>query len=101
MLTFDEVVILVEVKIIGYDESKNHIEEKVEAEVFCNEKSISRVEFYNAGSQGLKPSYILVLHDFEYEGQEKVIYKNQELQVLKTYRNNDYIELTVGEKIGN
>ena len=73
---------------------------KVKSEVFCNEKSISRNEFYEAGNQNLKLNYILTIHDFEYENQKKVIYKNQELYVLKTYKKDEYLELTVGEKIG-
>lgn len=99
-MTFDETVILIEETETEEDDYGNTKYKKVESEVFCNEKSISRNEFYEAGNQNLKLNYILTIHDFEYENQKKVIYKNQELYVLKTYKKDEYLELTVGEKIG-
>lgn len=99
-MTFDEVVVLVDEKGIGVDDYGNTSFKKTKTEVFCNENSISRDEFYSASVQDLKLSYILTIHDFEYENQDKVIYKGKELYILKTYKTGEYLELTVGEKIG-
>lgn len=99
-MNFNEVVTLIKVNEDNYDEFGNPIPSIDKLELLCIEKSISRYEFYSAGNYGMKPRYILSIHDFEYDGQEKVIYKNQELHVLKTYKIDGLIELTVGEKVG-
>ena len=100
-MTFDETVILIEeIETEEEDDYGNTKCKKVKSEVFCNEKSISRNEFYSASVQDLKLSYILTIHDFEYENQDKVIYKGKELYILKTYKTGEYLELTVGDKIG-
>lgn len=99
-MTFDDDVVLVKIIENGVDDNKNPIFLKIEKEVMCKESSISKNDFYNAGNVGLKLSYILTINYFEYEEESKVIYKNKELDVIKTYRNGDLLELTVGERIG-
>ncbi|ADL52147.1 phage head closure protein [Clostridium cellulovorans] len=71
----------------------------IKTEVYCNKKSISRAEFYNANSTGLKPSIVFVVNTFEYEGQKIVEFENQRYKVLRTYEPSlDYTEL-ICEKV--
>ena len=72
---------------------------ETKTEVYCNKKSISRAEFYNANSTGLKPSIVFVVNTFEYDGQKIVEFENQCYKVLRTYGPSlDYTEL-ICEKV--
>lgn len=99
MIRFDDTIKLL--KSTGkFDEELNNIEEYDEIEVFCNISSISRIEFYDASTTGLKPEMKIVLNEFEYENEEKIVYKGQTYSILRTFKKDKYIELIVGEKIG-
>ena len=103
MATFDNEVILIGYTGYTYVNEGNEVKMPYETTVLCNELSVYSTEFYNAANVGLKPHYVLSIHDFEYNKQEKVIYKGEELDILRTYKNvrTGLIELTVGEKIGS
>lgn len=103
MATFND-----EVTLIGiapddyeYDDDGNPILENTEVTVLCNELGVFGSDFYSAGTVGLKPSYRLSLHEFEYSNQEKVRYKNVTYDVLRTYKSDGLIELTIGQKVGD
>ena len=100
-ITFDETVILIGQEESSKDEFGNPIKNEKEKTIFCNEKGVFRNEFYQAGSSGLKPSYTLTIHKFEYDNEVKVKYKGLVLDILRIFPNGNLIELTVGEKIGN
>lgn len=94
----DEVTLLTE-KIIK-DNIGNEIKEFEENTVFCEVKSVSRTEFYNAAQKGIKPSKLFLLNNFEYENQENIKYQNEIYKVIKTYLIDiDTIELTCGKVI--
>lgn len=101
METFDNVVTLIKEKIVGYDDEGNQKRETEELEIYCNESSVYSRDFYSANNIGLKPECVLSINCFEYDGQKKVVYKNQLFEVLRTYKRGNEIELTVGEKIGS
>lgn len=100
-ITFDEVVTLISEDESSKDEYGNPIKNENEKTIFCNEKGVFRNEFYQAGATGLKPSYTLTIHKFEYDNEIKVKYKGLVLDILRIFPNGDLLELTVGEKIGN
>ena len=100
MGTFDNEVTLIGYTGYTYDAEGNEIKKAYETTVLCNELSVYSIEFYNAATVGLKPQYVLSIHEFEYNKHEKVRYKGEELDILRTYKKNGLIELTVGEKIG-
>lgn len=84
------------------DDIGNQIIDEGKREIYCNVKSISRSEFYNASTAGLKPSLIFLIHSFEYNNEEKVEFNGCAYNVIKTYMvNKDEIELTCEEMIGN
>ena len=99
--TFDEVVTLVGKVEANQDEWGNPIITDSKRDVFCNESGVFQSEFYQAGTTGLKPSFTLTIHKFEYENEEKVIYKGKTYDVLRIYPEGGLLELTIGEKLGS
>lgn len=74
-------------------------ENDVKTEVYCRLKSITRSEFYQAAVAGLRPEFVFVIHSFEYNGEQQVIFEGQEYQVLRTYqdeKNPEEVELICG-----
>lgn len=53
--------------------------------ILCREKSVSRNEFYQAAAAGHKPSVVLVVHRYEYDGQRRIEYEGSRYTVLRTY----------------
>jgi SPP1 family predicted phage head-tail adaptor len=73
---------------------------KTERRVFAELKSIGQSEFYQAQAVGLKPEVKFLLPDYlEYNGEKVVRFQDfneeepQEYTVLRTYRNNNELEL--------
>ena len=85
-----------------FDDIGNQVPTEKETEVFCNVKSVSRSEFYNAATTGLKPSLVFVVHDYEYNGEEIVKFEDNRYKVIRIYRKNiEELELTCEKVIGN
>ena len=64
----DELVLIKETPV--FDEVGNQVMQETLTTVFCEVKSVSRSEFYNASSVGLKPTLVFKVHLFEYENEE-------------------------------
>jgi len=85
-----------------FDDIGNQISSHVKNTVFCDVKSISRSEFYNAATTGLKPSLVFIVHNCEYDNEEKVEYEGNVFKVIRTYiKNTEEIELTCEKVLGN
>lgn len=83
----------------AFDDIGNQVATEYMNEVFCNVKSITRAEFYNAATTDLKPSITFVVHLFEYNGEEIVEYNSTRYRVIRTYMTNtEEIEL-ICEKV--
>lgn len=81
------------------DDIGNQIATEERTEVFCNVKSITRTEFYNAATTDLKPSIVFVVHLYEYNDEEVVEYNSVKYRVIRTYMTNtEEIEL-ICEKV--
>lgn len=77
------------------DDLMNQIPEKVETVVYCGLKSITRTEYYNAASQGIKPEIVFVIHKFEYNGEKEILFEGKKYKAIRTYSTNfEEIELT-------
>ena len=72
-------------------------------DVFCEVKSVSQSEAYQARASGLNPEYRLTLsHSFEYKGERRCLFRNIPYVILRTYVTEaDGIELTVQREEGN
>ena len=72
----------------------------VKTEVWADVRSISRAEFAAAGAAGLKPSLMAVVHACDYGGQTRLRWEGLTLEVYRTYRRGDVVELYATEKRG-
>ena len=70
-------------------------------EVFCQRRSVSRSEFFNAGRNGLNPTFVFVVFKGDYEGESICEYNGLTYAIYRTYEtNDDYMELYVQRKGG-
>ena len=71
-------------------------------EVFCDVRSITRTEWFNAGRNGIQhPEFVFVINRNEYNGEKIVQYKDQFYGVYRTYEaKNENLELYVEAKGG-
>lgn len=87
------------IKLISYTEAADEYgiprREEVSKTVFCDVRSISQTEFYQASAQGLKPEYKFVIADYlDYNNEKEVEYNKVRYSVLRTYRVNNELEIT-------
>lgn len=63
--------------------------------VFCRVHSITRNEFFQAGRNGLNPSFMFTVFKADYEGEEICSFNDKNYAIYRTYipANEDYIEL--------
>lgn len=105
-MMFDNGLTLISTE-ITYDDIGNPVETPTNIDILCGVKSIGRTEFYNASANGLKPSYIFVVHPYEYNGETYVLFSENEspkqrYKVMKTYKANmEELELTCEKVAGN
>lgn len=71
-------------------------------EVFCQVDSITRLEFFEAGRNGLNPELRFVVFAGDYNGELTIEYNGRRYGVYRTYRltDNDYLELYCERKSG-
>lgn len=104
----DDVIMLLSTTITA-DDYGNQVETQVERQVFCQVRSITRAEFYNAAQTGLHPDYIFRISNFrDYQGEKLLKYTDwtdteKVYNVLRTYRSNgeDALEITAEERTGS
>lgn len=73
-----------------------------EREVFCSVDSITRQEFFDAGRNGLNPTFRVVMFFGDYEGETLLRYANKTYSVYRTYQSRtDTIELYCERKGGS
>lgn len=70
--------------------------------VYADLSSVTRAEFFAAGSMGLKPSLVATIYSFEYNDEKIVKIGNKLYSVYRTYQRveNDKIELYLEEREG-
>ena len=72
---------------------------------YCEEKSLSMSEVYQAHASGFSPTIRLTLpQDFEYRGETLCVYKNERYRIIRDYRDEktgDGTELTLERIRGN
>lgn len=87
------------------DEWGNRTRPEVKRDVLCSVSSVTRTEFYQASSAGLKPAYTVYVHPFEYKHEKLVELRGLRLNVSRTYETEidgiTYLELQLVERIGD
>lgn len=67
-------------------------------QVYCSVSSVGRSEAYKAMANGLHPEFVFLLSEYtDYQGEKIVEYHGTRYRVIRTYRQNQGIELTVEE----
>lgn len=84
------------------DSIGNMVETFTTREVFANLKSISSKEFFDAGTDGLKPDKKFVMRGFEYRNEDEIVFGDVKYSIYRTYARDDgFIELYTEKKVGN
>lgn len=89
----------------GYieDDIGQHIPQKEKLlQIFVSISSVSRSEFFNAGSNGLSPEYVLKTASVNYSGETEIEYNGTRYSIYRTYLapDSDDIELYIQKKVG-
>ena len=70
-------------------------------EIFCQVRSVTRTEFFEAGRNGINPEYQFTVFADDYEGEKTVVYRGKAYGVYRTYQSRtDTLELYVERKGG-
>ncbi|WPC09812.1 phage head closure protein [Globicatella sp. PHS-GS-PNBC-21-1553] len=86
-MNWNHIVTLLSISITA-DEYGNQIEESTATNVLCKKKSITRQEFYQASVTDYKPALILIVHTFEYSGQEYIEFGGVRYRVIRTFESS-------------
>ena len=71
---------------------------ETQKQVFCSVRSVGMTEAYQAMSNGLHPQFVFVLSECaDYNGEKIVIYHDKRYRIIRTYQQNQGMELTVEE----
>lgn len=83
------------------DEIGQYISQETEREVFCEVRSVTRSEWFNAGRDGLQPEFMFIMFAPDYFGEKIVEYKGVRYGIYRTYvGRNEQIELYAEAKGG-
>lgn len=64
--------------------------------VFCDKRSVTRAEFYQAAATGYKPVIVLLLKIADYANQKYIKFNNEVYTVVRTYEiSSEDIEITL------
>ena len=93
------------ITLIGYtkEQDANGVWRKTpyERDVFCQADSVTRVEFFEGGRNGLNPEWRFTMFAYDYNGEDTVRYNGSTYGIYRTYHGrNDDIELYAERKGG-
>lgn len=83
------------------DEIGQYVSTETKRMVFCDVRSITRAEWFEAGRNGMQPSFVFVIFGPDYQDEKIVEYNGSRYGVYRTYAvRNDQLELFVEGKGG-
>ena len=88
------------INLIGETQPHGVLDDPVETsrQVYCSVRSVGMTEAYTAMSNGLHPEFVFLLSDYgDYQGEKICEYQGTRYRIVRTYRQNQGIELTVEE----
>lgn len=69
--------------------------------ISATKKPIAMSEFYAAAQSGIRPELKLIVHPFEFDGQELVEYDGKKYSLIRTYQTSyDEMEIYLERKVG-
>ena len=99
-ISFDDVCKFVSVE---YVKDKIGVERSVETvsePILCEISSIYAAEFYKAAQAGIRPSFKITTWSENYSDQPIAEVDGKRYAIIRTYRHDDVVEITVEERIG-
>ena len=83
------------------DDHNQPVPEETKRLVYCNARSITRTELFEAGQNGHAAAYMFEMFAYDYGGEKLVEYQGKRYGVYRTYQaGRDTMELYVEEKGG-
>jgi SPP1 family predicted phage head-tail adaptor len=83
-MTYDHEVSLID-KTYTDDDIGNQMANETLTTILCKKTSVKRSEFYQAATSNLKPELVLVVHNYEYNGQTEIEFYGLRYNVIRTY----------------
>lgn len=84
------------------DDWGNPINNVIKWEVFAEKISVKQSEFYQAASQGLKPSIVFEIYGEEFNEADAVYFEDTEYSIIRTYQKSfDKLELICERKVAD
>lgn len=81
-------------KTYAADSIGQYVPTLVKRQVYCDVRSITRAEWYDAGRQGFKPDISFVMFAPDYQGEDEVEYNSRKYSIYRTYlAQNEALEL--------
>lgn len=71
----------------------------IESKVFCNVKSISQSEFYQASTVGFKPEIKIEIKGIDVNGATHFKYNDKIYKIIRVYSKLDIIELILSSMV--
>lgn len=83
------------------DNIGQYVDSEIRKQVFCDVRSVSRSEWFDAGREGLQPSFVFIMFRPDYSGEKIIEYDGHRYGIYRTHvRRNEQIELYAEEKGG-
>lgn len=77
------------------------VEIKTKKQVYANETSVKRSEFYQAMQNGLRPEVIFEVKSIDYTDEKKIEWDSKEYNVIRTYsKDREVVELVCNRLVG-
>lgn len=94
----DDIALLISEE-IEVDDIGNETKKLTEKQIYCQARSVTMREFYQAAQAGLRPSVVLTMQGADYSGEKIVTWCNKSYSVLRVYWNTgDFVELSLEER---
>lgn len=97
----DDIAYLIKEEIRGRDQYGNEILTQTPRMIYCQIQSVTRNEYYAAGTDDIKPELDLrITHRLDYEGENLVRYNGELYDVIRTFWSGDAVTLTLTKHVG-
>lgn len=98
MNTFDEQIQLIAIEEGTDDYGFPAVVETIKEPILANTISVKSNDYWQAKSNGVKLVYGFEVHTFEYNGEEKALYKDDRYDVERTFSKGDLTEIYLSRK---
>lgn len=98
----DDILVLIGTAYRQNELLEQEMDGETRTEIFGEERSVTRSEWYEAGREGMRPSILFVTSQLNYDGQQEAELRGIRYRIYRTYRVRDtnLVELYLEEKAG-